>query len=265
MADATQPQWYLAEGQPPEVLALHNVWLVRAVTRANTVVLHAHHTEWPLDVEVETWCSRVGKSSWDVSQLIRRLPSSSSAPACEQRLGADKDVLAEVVTTMVSVDESLVSSAALPGVDAVRPLVAPPPFDVLVPRQRCGTVAAGPAHTLEGAVRLVDTDSLGHVNNAKWSFLACEAVHDACAAGALGANTDATEFLASVESIAIDYTGQLTPRQRFACAVSMSRGLGKNTLTDVVCVFTSIDTIHGKDSLICSVTMRARASLSSSL
>ena len=260
MCDATQAQWYLAEGQPAEVVALHDVWLVRAVTRANTVLLHAHHTEWPLEVEVETWCSRVGKSSWDVSQLVRRVPSGAAHADDVSDGRREGDLLAEVITTMVSVDETLTSPAALPGADAVRPLVDPPPFDVDVPRQLSAPAAVAPVHTLEGAVRLVDTDSLGHVNNAKWSFLACEAVHDACAVGALGAGVDAAELLASVDSVAIDYTGQLTPRERFACAVSASRKPGKSALADVLCAFTS-----SKGSLVCSVTMRSRSSPSPSL
>lgn len=228
-----QALWYLADGQPAEVAALQSVWYTGSVTRMNTVRIHARHTEWPTELEVEVWCSRVGASSWDMSQILRRR-------------GVDGATLAEVVTTMVSVDASLTKAVPLPNTDRVRTLVNPPVF--AVPRAARATPGDAPGSAMhrgappfsfERRVALVDTDAFGHVNNAKWSFLGCEAVHEACAGGWLGADTDPKALLSSVTSVRLDYVGQLTPKQSYCCTVTSDAASKGEAPTSVVCHFAS--------------------------
>lgn len=84
--------------------------------------------------------------------------------------------LAHLVSTMVSVDESLVKTKPLPDPEAVRACTRPPPLDAsTVPH---GTGRGGalnpalagttPTQVYQAVTRLVDTDSLRHINNAKY-------------------------------------------------------------------------------------------------
>lgn len=186
--------------------------------------LHTPHTRWPTEVEVVTWCSRVGSSSWDMSQQVRG-PSGGA-------------VLAEVVTTMVSVDESLTKTVPLPNADSVRAVISPAVFDS-GRRPNSGHPVDPTAFSFDRAVSLVDTDSFGHVNNAKWVYLGCEAVHEACFGGALG-EEDATALLTDVECVRLDYVGQLTPKDRYTCTVVPGEGLlDKCRSRGVTCHFTT--------------------------
>lgn len=210
-ADAAQAAWYQAPGMPAAVTDLANTWQGHSVTRANTVRLHARFADWPDKIEIEPWCCRVGRTSWDMNQRF-----TNAVP------GQPEQQLASVVTTMVAVDESLVNTVPIENRDAIAALVQPPtcPFDDGLK----GVQTPPPAATIysgQGTVRLVDSDSLGHVNNAKYVYLACEALHEAVLdRSVFGASVTSTaELLDTVDTIYASYTGQMVPGERYSFVV----------------------------------------------
>eukprot|EP00041_Stephanoeca_diplocostata_P016653 m.328785 g.328785 ORF g.328785 m.328785 type:complete len:361 (-) comp20437_c0_seq8:84-1166(-) len=252
IADSSQSAWYHLPGQSPAVVELGITWESACVTRANAIRLHRPRKEWPDLVTVHSWCSRVGSSSWDMSQRI-----------VEESSGL---LLCDVITTMVSVDETLVKTRRLNDPEAIREMISPPALEAsTIPKSHTARVSVADGHaskadvfncTIEETVRLCDTDALGHVNNAKYVYLATEAVHAAMQAHTpTPAVCESVELLEQAETLYIDYSGQMRPGDAYTCAVEMSHDR-------IHCDFDLVKTRGGVTSdgpqRMCSLTLGMR-------
>eukprot|EP00039_Didymoeca_costata_P003622 m.68734 g.68734 ORF g.68734 m.68734 type:complete len:218 (-) comp11995_c0_seq2:212-865(-) len=167
--------------------------------RNSRQLVHSQHTKSQMATEIAigAWCSRVGKSSWDMNVSI------------EDPINGKQ--LAKMVSTLVSVDETLTKSKPLPNVDVIKSLTTPSEFpsDFMSDFPDSMSRPLDVPHR-EGIVRLVDTDKLRHINNCKYVFLACEELFLQRANIIGRVDEDSVhDFFQSVDGVYVQYTGQL--------------------------------------------------------
>eukprot|EP00040_Diaphanoeca_grandis_P019381 m.102276 g.102276 ORF g.102276 m.102276 type:complete len:337 (+) comp27398_c0_seq2:196-1206(+) len=231
--DGQAGNWFNAPNMPEAVSNLYTIWSKSSVTRLNSVQICVPNSEWPDTIEVEVWCSRVGNSTWDMSHTFTN------------NLNARPILLASAVTTLCAVDETLTKSRPVPDADKIKALTLEPPFRLNSDQ----TTIVRPAtdseimYRGESTVRLVDTDALGHVNNAKYIYLVCDALTSAFAQDTPLVKVDVVEFLNSVNTMNLSYTGQMKPGMPYSYFVS----IGPNG--QVHCHF------EHDNELMCAVTL----------
>jgi len=230
--DSGQAIWYCSPAMPEVVKTMHGVWENTCVTRINTLKLLVPFSEWPTQMTQATWCSRVGKSSWDMSMDF-------------YAAGEEDRPIAQMVTTMVSVDETLEKTKPLENPEEIKLWARPATLALDVWSSYPETRPAD-AFVLDATTRLVDTDALGHINNAKYVYLACEAVYKALCAGALhtsAKHTDPVHLYGSIDTVGLSYSGQLKAGEAYKALVWQQDDA----------IFCDFDSLAGDN--MCSVTL----------
>jgi len=147
----------------------------------------------------------------DVSPRINRVGRTSFAFACDFNAAGDGALLAETRGTFVHVDptgkSAPVPDAAAAGLRARA--AADAAADWMDDFGDPGGFGSKQTLDWSTVVRRSDTDSLGHVNNARWAHFAMDAREAAVRDGA-----------ADVAAIAVEYKGQVMPGEILTAGVS---------------------------------------------
>lgn len=210
-ADTAQGKFYATGSSVLQELG--RKWDGGSVTRAHRIRWMVSLTCMPSDLVVNVSLQAVGRTSWTV-----RVDFSSDGVS-----------VASVLTTMVAVDEeTLKVSVPVPRANQLRLLVSATEASEAAAWvegfERCADTSG--AFVWRSTVRLTDTDKLGHVNNAKYVFLAIEALYAASVTKREGPSqwikawgSGPSSLLDGSRNMAISYSGQLKAGDAIAATV----------------------------------------------